>query len=102
MRFKSHYGATAVVMSLLIALAGGCAAAPAAPASPQVTGSGVYVKQDPITDYMRSQVGTPNELSPIAPAEATNMRKEGNRWCCDLNGQAMVFNGASSCWEPQR
>ncbi len=99
MRYNRQRGETAVVLSLLIALAGGCAAAPA---SPQVTASGVYIKQDPITDYMRSQVGTPNELSPIAPAEATNIRKEGNRWCCDLNGQAMVFNGASSCWEPQR
>jgi hypothetical protein len=51
---------------------------------------------------MQSQVGTPNELSPLAPAEARKIQKVGNHWTCELNGQAMIFNDAASCWEPQR
>jgi hypothetical protein len=87
---------------LLLILAGGCASSSVAPASRQVQPGAVYSEQVPITDYMRSQVGTPNELSPIAPAEARNIRKVGNRWYCDLNGQVRVFNSATSCWELQQ
>jgi hypothetical protein len=50
---------------------------------------------------MKSAVGTPDELSPIAPAEARNVRKVGNQWMCDLNGQVMVYNSASGQWEPK-
>ncbi len=89
-------------LALLLLIPNGCASEPAAPASPPAQATGVYMKQDPMTSYMQSQVGTSNELSPIAPAEAKNIRKVGDRWCCDLNGQPLVFNGATSCWEPQR
>jgi hypothetical protein len=58
-------------------------------------------EQPPMTDYMRSQVGTPNELSPLAPAEARNVHKEGGQWTCELNGQVMVYNDAASRWEPK-
>ncbi len=50
---------------------------------------------------MQSQVGTSNELSPLAPAEAKKVQKVGGRWTCELNGQPMMFNNATSCWEPQ-
>lgn len=61
----------------------------------------VRLEQPAMTDYMRSTVGTPDELSPLAPAEARNVHKEGEHWVCVLNGQAMVYNNASKCWEPQ-
>ncbi len=90
------------LVSLLIILGSGCASAPVAPPPSPAQPSGVFIEQVPITGYMRSQVGTPNELSPLAPAEARNIRKVGDGWCCDLNGQGMVFNSANSCWEPQQ
>jgi hypothetical protein len=99
--------ALAAALALILGMGSGCASGPAAPAVSQVqpaaTPSGaIVIKQDPMTSYMQSQVGTPNELSPLAPAEATNVKKVGGRWTCDLNGRAMIFNGAASCWEPQR
>ncbi len=92
----------AMAALLSIILASGCASSPVVPAPTQVQPGAVYSEQVPITDYMRSQVGTPNELSPIAPAEARNIRKVGHDWCCDLNGQSMVFDSATSCWVPQK
>ena len=102
MQIKIHFSAMALMAALLIILAIGCASSPAAPASPQGQAAGIYSEQVPITSYMRSQVGTPNELSPLAPAEARNVRKVGDRWFCDLNGQVRVFNNATSCWELQQ
>ncbi len=95
------FGRAAVALLLLI-LVCGCASSPVAPASPQVQPGAIYSEQVPITDYMRSQVGTPNELSPIAPAEARNIHKVGDHWYCEINGQARVFNPATSCWELQQ
>jgi hypothetical protein len=99
---KIHFSGMAGLVSLLLILGSGCASPPVAPPPSQAQPSGVFIEQVPITSHMRSQVGTPNELSPLAPAEARNIRKVGNRWCCDLNGQGMVFNSATSCWEPQQ
>jgi hypothetical protein len=59
------------------------------------------IEQPPMTSYMRSQVGTPDELSPLAPAEAKNVQKVGSQWTCEINGQPLVYNEASSRWEPQ-
>jgi hypothetical protein len=59
------------------------------------------IQQPPMTSYMQSAVGTTDELSPLAPAEATNVKKVGNQWTCELNGQPMVYNAAASRWEPQ-
>ena len=87
---------------LLIILGSGCASTPGTPPTSQAQQSGVFIEQVPVTSYMRSQVGTPNELSPLAPAEARNIRKVGHRWCCDLNDQGMVFDSATSCWVPQQ
>ncbi len=89
----------AVVASMLMILASGCASSSQSSSEPQ--SSVISIKQPPMTDYMRSQIGMPDELSPIAPAEATNIRKVGNQWMLDLNGQSMVFNDASGQWEPQ-
>jgi hypothetical protein len=60
------------------------------------------IQQLPKTSYMQSVVGTPDELSPLAPATARKVRKVGNQWTCEINGQPMVYNEAASRWEPQR
>ncbi len=58
------------------------------------------LEQPPMTDYMRSVVGTPDELSPLAPPEATKVKKVGDRWTCEINGQPMLYNEAAARWEP--
>jgi hypothetical protein len=78
----------AMAATLLIIVGSGCA-------SPST------VQQPPTTSYMKSAVGTPNELSPLAPPGAGNVHKVGNRWTCEVNGQIMVYNDAASRWELQ-
>jgi hypothetical protein len=92
----------AVIGLLLIFWGSGCASSGGEQPSPQVqaTSAGIHVEQVPMTTYMRSQVGTPNELSPLAPAQARNIRKVGGQWLCDMNGQVYVFDGVSN-WVPQ-
>jgi hypothetical protein len=87
MQVKIHLAFLAVVGALLIGLGSGFAA-------PQI-------EQSPMTPYMRSAVGTPDELSPLAPAEARKVKKVGDRWTCEINGQPMVYNAAAARWEPQ-
>jgi hypothetical protein len=101
MQKKIHLSGMAVVASMLLILANGCASSSVEPSSSKAQSSVLSIEQPPMTDYMRSQIGTSNELSPIAPAEARNVRKVGNQWMCDLNGQAMVFNDATARWEPK-
>ena len=60
------------------------------------------IEQPPKTSYMQSRVGTPDELSPVAPAEARKVCKVGNQWTCEINGQPMVYNEAASRWEPKQ
>ena len=102
MKMEGHLYGMAVVTSILIILAGGCALSSVESSSSKAPSSVLSIEQPAMTNYMRSQIGTPNELSPIAPAEARNVRKVGNQWLCDLNGQAMVFNDAAARWEPQK
>ncbi len=92
----------AVVAALLVFWGSGCASSGVEQPSTQVqaSSSGIYVEQVPMTNYMRSQVGTPNELSPLAPAQAKNIRKVGGQWLCDIAGQVYVFDGVSR-WIPQ-
>ena len=90
MQLKNHLAGVAVAAALLIMLAGGCAS------------SSSQLQQPPPTSYMKSAVGTPNELSPQAPAAAKNMRKVGAHWACEVNGRTMIYNDAASCWEPQQ
>ena len=67
---------------------GGCASPPLA--------------QPPETSHMKQSVGTPDELSPLAPPEARNVRKVGDHWLCDLNGRVMVYDKVTSSWQPQK
>jgi hypothetical protein len=102
MHRKIRLAGMAVAASLLIILGSGCASSPATLPPSQAQQSGVFIEQVPVTSYMRSQVGTPNELSPLAPAEARNVHKEGGQWTCELNGQVMIYNDAAACWQPQQ
>lgn len=102
MQIKVHLTKMAVVSSMLIILASGCASSSVEPSLSKTQSSVLAIEQPPMTEYMRSQIGTPNELSPIAPAEARKVRKVGNQWLCDLNGQVMLFNDATGKWEPQK
>jgi hypothetical protein len=100
MQAKSYLSVMAAATSMLLLLAGGCASSSSS--FPSAAGSSVdQPAQLPMTDYMRSKVGTPDELSPIAPAEARNVRKVGNQWLYDLNGQVWVYNAAAGRWQPQ-
>jgi hypothetical protein len=87
MAVKIHIASMAVVAALLIPWGSGFAAPP--------------IEQAPLTAYMQSTVGTPDELSPLAPAEARKVRKVGNQWTCEINGQPMVYNEATAHWEPK-
>ena len=87
MQIKIHLPGMAVVASMLLLLASGCAS------------SSQQLEQPAMTSHMKSAVGTPDELSPLAPPEAKNIRKVGNQWMCDMNGQVMRYNAATSLWE---
>jgi hypothetical protein len=78
--------ASGVFMALVL---GGCA-------------SSGTIEQPATTSHMKKAVGTQDELSPLAPAEARNIRKVGNQWLCEINGQTRVYNAASGRWEPQQ
>ena len=101
MHVKIDLARMVAAAALLIILGSGCASPPARHPSLAGQQSAVQVEQVPITSYMRSREGTPDELSPLAPAEARNVRKVGHKWNCDLNGQTMMYNDATSRWEPQ-
>ena len=87
MHVKIYLAGMAGVVALLLMGGSGFAAPP--------------IVQPPKTSYMQSTVGTPDELSPLEPAEAKKVCKVGNQWTCEINGQPMVFNEASSRWEPK-
>ena len=90
MRLKPNLAGMAVAASLLIMLGSGCASSPST------------LQQPAPTSYTQSTVGTPNELSPVAPGEGRNVRKVGGHWLCDVNGKTMVYNDATATWEPQQ
>jgi hypothetical protein len=71
----------------LLLISGGCASAP--------------LEQPPATSYMKSTVGTADELSPQAPGEARNIRKVGNQWTCEVQGKTMVYDEATRSWAPK-
>jgi hypothetical protein len=87
MKISRTLSGLALVTSLFMVLAIGCA-------------SSSQLEQPPTTSYMKSAVGTSNELSPMAPPEAKNIRKVGNQWQCEINGQKMRYNPAGGNWEP--
>jgi hypothetical protein len=87
MKINRTLSELAMVASMFMILATGCAS------------SSQQLEQPPKTSYMKSAVGTPNELSPMAPPEAKNIRKVGNQWQCEINGQEMRYNPATAHWE---
>ena len=95
MHSKINGAMLAIAASLLIISAAVCD-------SSSVPSGPIRLEQPGMTDYMRSQVGTPDELSPMAPAEARNIHKVRDQWVCEVNGQTMVYNNATACWEPQQ
>jgi hypothetical protein len=101
MHLKIDLAGMMAAAALLIILGSGCASPPAGHLSPAAQPAAVQVEQVPITSYMRSREGTPDELSPLAPAEARCVRKVGHKWICNWHGQTMVFNDATSRWESQ-
>ena len=90
MQIKIQLSGMAVVASMLLILASGCASS-----------SSSSLEQPPMTSHMKSAVGTSDELSPLAPPEAKNIRKVGNQWMCDINSHVMVYNTATGKWEPK-
>ncbi len=100
MQVKNYPSVLAAAASMLLLWASGCASSSSS--LPSSSSSVEQPAQLPMTDYMRSKVGSPEELSPIAPAEARNVRKVGNQWLYDLNGQVWVYNEAAARWEPQK
>ena len=88
MSLKISLSRMAVAALLLFIFAGGCASS--------------SLTQPSSTGYMQSAVGTPNELSPLAPPEGRNVRKVGNNWLCEVNGRTMVYDNAAACWQPQK
>jgi hypothetical protein len=88
MSLKINLTRMAVVALLLFVFTGGCASS--------------SLTQPSSTAYMQSAVGTPNELSPLAPPAAKNVRKVGNNWLCEVNGRTMVYDSAAACWQPQQ
>ena len=89
MQGKAYLAGMAAAASLLIILGSGCGS------------SSAYKNPDVEATKQRTQ-GTADELSPLAPAEARKVRKVGNQWTCEINGQPMVFNEAASRWEPKQ
>ena len=87
MKINRILSGLALVTSMFMILAAGCAS------------SSQNLEQPPKTSYMKSAVGTSNELSPMAPPEAKNIRKVGNQWQCEINGQEMKYNPAAGLWE---
>jgi hypothetical protein len=88
MRVKIYLAWTAGVVALLVMMGSGFAAS--------------EIVQPPKTSYMQSTVGTPDELSPLAPAAAKKVCRVGNQWTCEIDGQPMVYNEAASRWEPKQ
>jgi hypothetical protein len=88
MKVRGYLAGMAVVASLLTILGSGCAS------------SSGYNNPDVEATKQRTQ-GTPDELSPLAPVGGQNVRKVGNQWTCELNGRVMIYNDATSSWQPK-
>jgi hypothetical protein len=101
MQIKIHLPGMTVVAAILLFLSSGCASPTVEQPSSPGQQSVFQIQQPPMTNYMKSVVGTPDELSPIAPSAARNVRKVGNQWLCDFNGQVMIYNDAGARWEPK-
>jgi hypothetical protein len=88
MDFTNRLAGLALVVSLSLMLVSGCAS------------SSGYKNPDVEATKQRT-AGTGDELSPLAPLGATNVKRVGNQWTCEQNGRTMIYNDAASCWQPQ-
>jgi hypothetical protein len=88
MKVKVYLAGMAVAASLLTILGSGCG------------WSSAYKNPDVETTKQRT-LGTPDELSPLAPVGGKNVRKVGNQWTCEQNGRVMIYNDAATSWQPQ-
>jgi hypothetical protein len=89
MKVKNRLAGLAAAAVLLLILGSGCAP------------SSGYKNPDVETTKQRT-AGTADELSPLAPVGATNVKRVGNQWTCEQNGRVMIYNDAASCWQPQQ
>ena len=88
MKVKASLAGMTVVALLLVILGSGCAS------------SSGYKNPDVEATKQRT-LGTPAELSPLAPVGGQNVRKVGNQWTCEQNGRVMIYNDATSAWQPK-
>jgi hypothetical protein len=88
MKGKAYLAEMMLAALLLVFLGSGCAS------------SSGYKNPDVEATKLRT-AGTSNELSPVAPVGAANVKKVGNHWTCEQNGRTMVYNDAASCWQPK-
>ena len=89
MNVKNRLAGLAVAALLLLFLGSGCG-----------TSSG-YKNPDVEATKQRT-AGTSDELSPMAPVGATNVKRVGNQWTCEQNGRMMIYDDAASCWQPRQ
>ena len=88
MKVKASLAGMTVTALLLVILGSGCAS------------SSGYKNPDVEATKQRT-LGTPDELSPLAPVGGQNVRKVGNQWTCEQNGRVMIYNDATSAWQPK-
>ena len=88
MHVKNRLAGLAVAASLLLFLGSGCAS------------SSAYKNPDVEATKQRT-AGTSDELSPLAPVGAINVKRVGNQWTCEQNGRVMIYNEATSAWQPK-
>ena len=88
MKVKAYLAGMTVAALLLVILGSGCAS------------SSGYKNPDVEATQQRT-AGTSDELSPPAPVGATNVKRVGNRWTCEQNGRTMIYNEATSSWQPK-
>ena len=83
MKVKAYLAGMSVAALLLVILGSGCAS------------SSGYKNPDVEATKQRT-AGTSDELSPLAPVGATNVKRVGNQWTCEQNGRVMIYNDATS------
>jgi uncharacterized lipoprotein len=88
MKVKAYLAGMSVAALLLVILGSGCAS------------SSGYKNPDVEATKQRT-AGTSDELSPLAPVGAINVKKVGNQWTCEQNGRVMIYNDATSAWQPK-
>jgi len=88
MKVKVYLAGMAVAASLLTILVSGC-------------GSSSAYKNPDVEATKQRTMGTPDELSPLAPMGGQHVRKVGNHWTCEQNGRTMIYNDATSSWQPK-